>query len=183
LAGPNETIQILLNHLDWILIAKVIWDIYGKDLVKDATKAAWKAAAPRLAQASEGVKETFGHLVSGIKEAIHAKAPVILGFPRTPVRARRHVGIEIIDTSPEEIARIITLLANYGEEIERLLDEWDKMHSHNQTISYVENSDCSVKLTVSDDGVIQLRATIFDNSFANREEVIYQVHGLPPKED
>lgn len=91
LAGPNETVQVLMGNQDWILVAKAVAAIYGAELVKEAAKSTWKAAAPKFAQASDEVRGFFGRLISGIKQAIHARAPVILGIPRTPYGARRNI--------------------------------------------------------------------------------------------
>lgn len=176
LAGPNETIQVLLAPEDWILVAKAVAAIYGAEIVKEAAKSNWKAAAPKFTQASEAVQGYFGRIVLAIRQALHAKAPVVLGLPRTPVAARRHIGIEIQDAQPEDIARVVALLAEHGAEIESRLDEWDQIQSHRKNVIYEENSDCSVKLTLTDDGSIQLSATISDDHFATREVVLYVLY-------
>lgn len=176
LGGPNETIQILLAPEDWILVAKAVAAIYGAELVKEAAKSTWKASASKFAQASEAIQGYFGRLVSAVRQALHAKAPVVLGFPRTPVSARRHIGIEIVDAQPEEIGRIVALLAEHGAEIEKRLDDWDRMQANRKGIVYEENSDCSVKLTLAEDGCIELRATISDDSFTTREVILFELH-------
>lgn len=176
LAGPNETIQVLLAPDDWILVAKAVAAIYGAEIVKEAAKSTWKAAAPKFTQAPAAVQGYFGRLVLAVRQALYAKAPVVLGFPRTPVGARRHIGIEILDAQPEDIARVVALLAEHGAEIESRLDELDHVQSHRKNVIYDENSDCSVKLTLTDDGSIQLRATVSDDSFATREVVLYELH-------
>ena len=99
-----------------------------------------------------------------------------LGFPRTPVGGRRHIGVEILDDDPEEISRVISLLAEHGEEIEERLDEWDRLRLNQRNISYDENSDCSVRLWVTDEGSIQLRATVSDDSYAVKEVVVYELN-------
>jgi hypothetical protein len=176
LAGPNETIQVLLSTEDWILIAKAIAAIYGAELVKEAAKATWKAAAPKISQVKTTMTSLFERLVSGISNALHAKAPVVLGLYWNPKGGkRRHIGIEVTDKNPEEIARLISILATNGHEIEQKLEEWDKMIANRKSIVYEENSDCSVKLIVSDDGNIQLRATVWDDDISSKETFIYEI--------
>ncbi|MGH8049162.1 MAG: hypothetical protein ACREPB_00725 [Arenimonas sp.] len=175
LAGPNETIQVLLNNQEWILVAKAVIAIYGAELAKEAAKATWKKAAPKFEQAVNITGNAFGRLITAIGSAIHAQAPVILGFPKTPISGRRHIGVEILEATPDEIARIVCLFAGHGEEIERKLDEWDLIRAHQRHLTYQENSDCSVMLTISDEGAIQLTATILDDTFTKREVVIYEL--------
>ena len=174
LAGPNETIQILLSAEDWIIVAKAVAAIYGAELIKEAAKATWKAAAPKFDQVKNDASSYFSSFISAIRQALFAKAPVIFGFPRTPVHGRRHIGVEISDASPEEIGRIVTILAMNGDEINLRLDEWDSIRIGDD-VSYAENSDCSVKITITDEGAIDLEATIFNNSSRTREVIQYEL--------
>lgn len=181
LGGPNETIQILLNPEDWALIAKAVAAIYGAELVKEAAKSTWKASANSFSKASEALKGQFANLVSAVRQALFAKAPVIFGFPRTPIGGRRHIGIEVIDAEPEEIGRIIAVLAKHGEEIEEKLNEWERIHENQKGISYPENSDCSVKITLKDDGSIRLSGWISESSTTSHEVVIFDIKSPPAK--
>lgn len=174
LAGPNETIQILLSIDDWIKLGEIVLAIYGTELIKEIAKATWRVAAPKLTQSKDAVTNYFRNLVSAIREARHAKAPVVLGYYRTPKGGRRHIGIEITDDNPEEIGRTIILLASHGQEINLKLDELDSLQTESLKIAYEENSDCSVKIIITDDGVLQIRVTTFDDKFANRKEITHE---------
>jgi hypothetical protein len=172
LAGPNETIQMLLSVEDWIRVAEVIAAIYGTELLKEAAKATWKAAAPKLDHAKDTVTSYFSNLVSAIQQAMRANAPVILGYPRNPVGSQRHIGVEIYDASPEEIGRIITTLAFNGQEINIRLDKLDQRKTEENYIIYERNSDFSVKITITDEGKVEIHATVVDAKDPRNQEVI-----------
>jgi hypothetical protein len=176
LAGPNETIQILLTPDAWPPVAKVVAAIYGAELVKEAAKATWKNAAPKVADLASMTQNAFVRLADGISAAIRRQAPVVLGLPHTPVHGRRHVGIELVaDDRYEDVARVISILAEHGAEVQARLQEWDQARAQ-QSVAYTENSDCSVKLYLLDDGTLQMQATVSDDHFRTREVVLWDLY-------
>jgi hypothetical protein len=176
LAGPNETIQILLDTEGWILLVKAVGVIYGAELTKEAAKSTWKNAAPKLLQLAQLPKTAMVRLISAVGAAKkYTKASIILGFPRNLNGGRRHIGIEIESESPEDLSRVISLLGRHSEEILHRLDEWEASLAEKGRASYRENSDCSTKISIEDDGSLLLHATVFDFSGKNREEVSYLI--------
>lgn len=179
LAGPNETVQILLGANDWMLIFKAIVAIYGAEIIREAAKSSWKILLPKMKNSFDS---SIGRFIRGISNARHAKAPVILGFPINLTGGRRHIGIEIYEATPEEIIRVINTLSSNGENIEKKLAEWEELLKIRDcsNISYLENSDCSVKLMLTEKGNITLQATIFGKDYKTKEEIVYEV--VPPND-
>lgn len=80
----------------------------------------------------------------------------MFGFPE-PKPYTRHCGIQIDNANPEEIARIITLLALHGEAVERFLLERDRSHPEEWHL-LEHNIDMSVKIVVTQDGDMELHS-------------------------
>ena len=171
LAGPNATLQLLLDAEGWILVLKAVAAVYGFEIVKEMAKSTWKTAAPTLANAASAALDKVNGLVSILCSAARSGTTVILGLPTTPDGARRHVGIEIIDANPQEVTRIICVLAAHATEIETSLSS---IHCR-----YAENSDCSVKLTLTDSGAIQFWGVITSELGESREVVAYEIPNAP----
>ena len=171
LAGPNTTLQLLLDAEGWVLVGGGVAAVYGVEIVKEMAKATWKTAVPKLANAASAALDKVSGLVSILCSSARSGTTVILGLPTTPNGARRHVGIEIIDASPQEVTRIICVLAAHAAEIESSLSS---IHCR-----YAENSDCSVKLTLTDSGAIQFWGVVTSEHGESREVVVYEIPNAP----
>lgn len=175
LCGPNETIQVLLNPEGWWTVAKWVGLIYGAELIRLGAKASWKAIGQKLSSSPTQPDTPLGRLVWAIRAARHAHTTVVFGFPRTTENRARHIGVEIHDADPDEIARIIAVLAVHGEELLAGLDAFALEGGSGRTIIYGQNSDCSARLAVTDDGAIYLHASISDDGWKTRREVLYDL--------
>ena len=167
LAGPNSTLQLLLNVDGWLLLLELAAAVYGVEIVKEMAKSTWKSFAPKIASTSNSLQSKFASLVAVICSASRSGTTVILGLPTTPEGGRRHVGVEIIDNDPQEVTRIICVLATRALELEEAL--------LTQHFLRAENSDCSVKITVSDEGAIQLWGQVANERGETIPAVVYEV--------
>jgi len=172
LAGPNETVQILLSPEGWLIVAA---GIFTTELVKEAAKSTWKAIAPKIGSAVSAAGDRFLRLVRGISSARMANATVILGFPRCMRGVQRHIGVEVVDPSPEEIGKVILLMAIHGDEITSRLDEWQSNFEPSVGEFYDRNPDCSVKIIVTEEGDMLIRATVSRDHFVTKEVVEYRL--------
>lgn len=165
LAGPNETIQLILDSVDWL---NILAGILGEKILEGG----WNLAKPKILEAKNIATSAFSRLIGAIREAKHAKSSVIFGLPQTIYNAGRHIGFEIQNLEPEDIAKVIYVLAKYGDKIESKLNEWNKKYE-DKKVGYTQNSDCSVKLILSDDNKVQLEAHISSDDYKTSENITY----------
>ncbi|WP_441004571.1 hypothetical protein [Pseudocolwellia agarivorans] len=178
LAGPNETIQILLNGNEWVLILKGIAVLYGAEIVKEAAKSTWKNVSPIINNATKNTLSSIKKLANAAKNAKRVEAPVIYGFPIDLPNGRRHIGIEINDASDESISRTIVALANCWPQLEIVIKQLTIEHEKGIRFSFEQNSDCSTKIELTDEGCAILKVTYYKNGdYSSREQKIYYLSG------
>lgn len=179
LDGPNETIQILLDGNRWLLVFQAAVVLYGSEIVKEAGKSTWLALSRKLSKKDEAESAVYGKLETKIIRGQRPDYPIVVGYPRNLKDGRRHIGIELQTGTAEEVLHAVAILSENYETIYRKLDEWEARYAE-KSISYEENSDCSVKLTICGTGEICINATIYDvNNRSNKERIQYILVKLP----
>ncbi|NBB47106.1 hypothetical protein GVN24_02330 [Rhizobium sp. CRIBSB] len=155
LAGPNDTLQILLEWSWWQQLVAAGLATYATAIVAEAGKDTWvglKALVSRSrAPSIEGKRGDIVNELSGIaSEAQAAGNHVILGLPLDQRFQRRNMGIELANPSPEEVFKAATVLSLIGESLSQTIDE---LVATNQSVSAIEeNGDCSGKISLHADG-------------------------------
>tara|TARA_R110001583_G_scaffold192820_1_gene359894 strand:- start:1530 stop:2195 length:666 start_codon:yes stop_codon:yes gene_type:complete len=179
LAGPNETIQILLNGEEWVLILKGIAVLYGAEIVKEAAKSTWKKAVPAINDFSKNTYNSIKKLAGAAKSAKFSQAPIIYGFPIDLPHGRRHIGIEIDEVTEENISRTIAALANCWPNLDLLIKQLSLKQQKGERFYFEKNSDCSTKIELTDEGRVFLKVTYFKNAEnTEKEQVIHDITGL-----
>ncbi len=162
LAGPNDTLHILMSADSWCLLLALAIGIYGKTFIKEVAKSHWK----RLFDARVDPNSELGSLSKIVKDTKEQNVSVIFGLSKWIKKGRYyHVGIELNEGSPEEIARVVGIFSKYGQRIEDRLEDWEDFSTKTGAILMrYENSDCSLKLNISKNGRIFLKFKLPDSS-------------------
>lgn len=165
LAGPNSTLQLLVDGVGWAIVFKAMIAAFGASFAGAAGKEAWKELSPLIRSCTNA---GWTRLVNGVKEAVERGNSVILGLPeRPPGRPDRHIGYEIQSTEPEEIARVINAFAENGSKIEQFFRELESGDREVQ-VAFQENSDCSAKVVIDDEGTIRFEVVYFSGKDGRR---------------
>ncbi|MBY3041739.1 hypothetical protein [Rhizobium leguminosarum] len=153
LAGPNDNFQILLDVVTYAAISECVRPFLNAVLgeaAKDAwqaIKSLWKKQPPETNDAE--TVERIRQLQRAVAQAQQAGNTAIIGM-RFDYRSR-NAGIELTSAQITEFTVAAKLMAEYVEELLfRVESERRRLLDEGATVSFVENSDCSLAVKATD---------------------------------
>ncbi|MCX5497654.1 hypothetical protein OSH11_23350 [Kaistia dalseonensis] len=183
LAGPNDTLQILLEWSWWKQLIVSGAAIYVSAIVAEAGKDSWVGIKGLLTKRKSDKKKTppledpIQELSTIAREAQGAGNSVILGLPLASQTPKRNIGIELSGFAPDEVFKAAATLALIGESLASTVDE---LVAQNYSVYAVEgNSDRSCRIRLNEDGssavAFRVHPTDFRSSYTLT--VIYDSSG------
>lgn len=163
LAGPNDTLQLLMDWEKWELILGGIVTLGGGHIVKLVSEDSYKAIKNLIAELrAKPADDSLATKIPQIEEALTTAAglgnTVIVGFPMPDDFKRRNLGIELVKGDQDFYVRAVATLAVIGEDLCQLIDA--EMKKGNLIIAVQENSDCSGKIELRPDGSVLVDLSI-----------------------
>lgn len=159
LAGPNDTLQLLMSWQVWVGFASGMLTVYSTELAKLAAQDSYKAIKnwiskpkPEL-EPQKDLSERLSRVEQAIDEAVRGGNTVVLGFPLPESGFKqRNIGIELIPNSRDDYFRTVTTLALIGEDLASVIAA-EKKKGHT-LFPAKENADCSGKIELLTDGSV-----------------------------